>query len=427
MLPLSFIREHEALVRERLGTRYTDIPLNKLLKLDDRRRELLSDVEQLRAKRNELSKSIGKASDSDRTQLINKTREISDALTNSEPELAHVETQIGSLLLEIPMLPDASVPVGDAQHPGTVHFTSTIEPAIEADRPDHVEIAESLGILDFARSARISGSGFWMFMGAGAQLQRALINWLISVQTQTHGYRELYLPALVTDTAMTNAGKLPKFAGDSYRIDDSQLWLSPTAEVALAEFHAGETFDAENIPARYVAYSPAFRREAGAAGTETRGLKRVHQFDKIEIFQITAPENSYAALEEMRSHAETAIRALELPYRVREVATGDLGFSAAKQYDLEVWSPGAADWLEVSSISNCEAFQTRRAGVRLRRPENRKTEYAHSLNGTALGLPRTFIALLETGFQKDGTVRIPEVLRPYLNGQSVLKPEARWL
>ena len=427
MIPLSFIRENEALVRERLGTRSTDIPLNKLLRLDDRRRELLSDVEQLRAKRNELSKSIGTASDSDRTQLINKTRDISDALTRSEPELTHVETQIGSLLLEIPMLPDVSVPIGDAQHPGTVHFTSTTEPKREPDRPDHVEIAESLGILDFARSARISGSGFWMFMGAGAQLQRALISWLISFQTQTPGYRELYLPALVTDTAMTNAGKLPKFAGDSYRIDNSQLWLSPTAEVALSEFHAGETFEAENLPAKYVAYSPAFRREAGAAGTETRGLRRVHQFDKIEIFQITAPENSYAALEEMRSHAETAIRGLDLPYRVREVATGDLGFAAAKQYDLEVWSPGAADWLEVSSISNCEAFQTRRAGIRLRRPENRKTEYAHSLNGTALGLPRTFIALLETGFQKDGTVRIPEVLQPYLNDQSVLKPEDRWL
>ncbi|HCI86355.1 MAG: serine--tRNA ligase [Chloroflexi bacterium] len=427
MLPLSFIRENKALVQERLGTRSTDIPLNQLLELDDRRRVLLSDVEQLRAKRNDLSKNIGKSSDSKRAQLINKTREVSDELKRSEPELAEVEARIGSLLLEIPMLPDPSVPIGNAQHPGTVHFTSTAEPTIEQDRPNHVEIAESLGILDFARSSRISGSGFWMFMGVGAQLQRALISWLISIQTQTHGYRELYLPALVTGTAMTNAGKLPKFAGDSYRIDNSQLWLSPTAEVALSEFHAGETLDANNVPARYVAYSPAFRREAGSAGTETRGLRRVHQFDKVELFQITAPEKSYAALEEMRSHAETALKGLELPYRVREVATGDLGFSAAKQYDLEVWSPGAADWLEVSSISNCEAFQTRRAGIRLRKPENRKTEYAHSLNGTALGLPRTFIALLETGFQKDGTVRIPEVLQPYLDNQRILKPEDRWL
>ena len=427
MLPLSFIRKNESLVRERLGTRSDKIPLNKLLELDDRRREILSGVEKLRANRNELSKSIGKASDGERTQLINKTRDISDALAHSEPELANVEAQVKSLLLEIPMLPDVSVPVGDVNHPGTVHFTSKAQPKIEPDWPSHVEIAESLGILDFARSARISGSGFWIFMGAGAQLQRALINWLINLQTQTHGYHELYLPALVTNRAMTNAGKLPKFAGDSYRIDDGQLWLSPTAEVALSEFHAGETLNSADVPAKYVAYSAAFRREAGAAGTETRGLRRVHQFDKIEIFQITTSENSYAALEEMRGHAEAAIRGLELTYRVREVATGDLGFTAAKQYDLEVWSPGAADWLEVSSISNCEAFQTRRSGVRLRRTQNRKTEYAHSLNGTALGLPRTYIALLETGFQKDGTVRIPEVLQPYLDGRSVLEPEDRWL
>ena len=416
MLTLKFIRDHEALVRERLATRCAEIPLDKLLKCDQQRRELLSEVEHLRAERNNISRRIGDASNVERPSLIDQTRELTAALDTSDPKLSCIEAEIDRLLLEIPMLPHESVPIGDSNHPGEVRFASGAPPAITASWPTHVEIAEALGILDFSRSARISGSGFWIYRGAGARLQRALIQWMLDLQTRDHGYRELYMPALVTESAMRNAGKLPKFAADAYHIDSSRLWLSPTAEVSLAEYHAGETLEATQLPAKYVAYAPAFRQEAGAAGTETRGLRRVHQFDKIELFNLTVPEDSYTAIDRMCAEAEAAIQGLGLTYRIREVPSGDLGFAAAKQYDLEVWSPGAADWLEVSSVSNCEAFQTRRSGIRLRRSRSSSSEYVHSLNGTALGLPRTYVALLENGHQPNGTVVIPEVLRPYMDG-----------
>ena len=416
MLPLKFIRNHEALVRERLATRYAETPLDELLEYDEQRRELLSEVEDLRAKRNEVSRRISEASDIERESLIDRTRELTAALDERKPKLSSIEAVIDRLLLEIPMLPHKSVPVGDTNHPGELRFASGDPPAINGTWPSHVEIGEALGILDFSRSARISGSGFWVYRGAGARLQRALIQWMLDLQIREHGYRELYLPALVTETAMRNAGKLPKFSDDAYHIDNSRLWLSPTAEVALAEYHAGETLEIEQLPAKYVAYAPAFRQEAGAAGTETRGLRRVHQFDKIEIFNLTLPEDSYTAMDRMCAEAETTIQRLGLTYRIREVPSGDLGFTAAKQYDLEVWSPGAAEWLEVSSISNCETFQTRRSGVRIRKSRSNNSEYAHSLNGTALGLPRTYVALLETGHQTNGTVVVPEVLQPYMDG-----------
>ena len=425
MLPLRFIREHEALVRERLATRGGDFLLDDLLGLDNQRRQLLTMVEDLRAARRKVSRGIGQASGGERQTLIGRTRELTAELDEREPKLAQVQTEVDRILLEIPMLPHASALVGDADHPGHVHYCSGT-PNPDNRTPPHDEIARDLGILDFARASKVAGSGFWIFRGAGAQLQRALIQWMLDFQVQEHGYRELYLPALVTKTAMTNAAKLPKFAGDSYAVDNGRRWLSPTAEVALSEYHAGETLDAAVLPAKYVAYAAAFRREAGAAGVETRGLRRLRQFDKIELFNMTTPDDSYVALERMRKEAEAVIRRLGLPYRVREVPTGDLGFAAAKQYDLEVWSPGAGEWLEVSSVSNCEAFQTRRAGVRMRRPGSGKTEYAHSLNGTALGLPRTFVALLENGLQADGTIAIPDVLHPYMGGRTRIEAELQW-
>lgn len=426
MLPLRFIRENETLVRERLSTRGGELPLDELLSLDNQRRQLLTQVESLRAERKQVSRAIGKASAAERESLITQTRALTSELGDREPALSSVQAKVEQLLLEIPMLPHASVPVGDADHPGAVHYCSDA-PAPNSLTPPHDEIAKDLGILDFARASKVAGSGFWIFRGAGARLQRALIQWMLNFQVREHGYRELYLPALVTQTAMTNAAKLPKFAGDSYAVDERRLWLSPTAEVALSEYHAGETLNAAMLPAKYVAYAAAFRREAGAAGVETRGLRRVRQFDKIELFNVTTPDDSYTALERMRSEAEAVIRHLGLSYRVREVPTGDLGFAAAKQYDLEVWSPGAGEWLEVSSVSNCEAFQTRRAGVRIRRAGSGRTQYGHSLNGTALGLPRTFVALLENGLQTDGTVAIPEVLQPYMGGCKRIEAEAPWL
>ena len=426
MLPLRFIREHEALVRERLTTRGGDTPLDELLSLDKQRRRLLTEVEDLRAARKQVSRGIGSASGAERQALIERTRQLTSELADREPELDQIQKEVDRLLLEIPMLPHASAPVGNADHPGQVHYCSGT-PDPDCRTPPHDEIARDLGILDFARASKVAGSGFWIFRGAGAHLQRALIQWMLDFQIQAHGYRELYLPALVTGTAMTNAAKLPKFAADSYAVDNGRQWLSPTAEVALSEYHAGETLDFAALPARYVAYAAAFRREAGAAGVGTRGLRRVRQFDKIELFNVTAPDDSYAALERMRKEAEAVIQRLGLTYRVREVPTGDLGFAAARQYDLEVWSPGAGEWLEVSSVSNCEAFQTRRAGVRIRRPGSARTEYAHSLNGTALGLPRTFVALLENGRQADGSVAIPDVLQPYMGHRTRIEAEASWL
>ena len=425
MLPLRFIREHEALVRERLARRGGDTPLDELLGLDNKRRQLLTEVEGLRAVRRTVSRDIGRASGRERESLIARTRELTAQLGDLEPALTKVQAEVDQLLLEIPMLPHVSAPVGGEDHPGQVHSCSGT-PAPDSQSPPHDEIARDLGILDFTRASKVAGSGFWIFRGAGAQLQRALVQWMLDFQVHEHGYRELYLPALVTETAMTNAAKLPKFAGDSYAVDNRRLWLSPTAEVALSEYHAGETLDAAMLPVKYVAYAAAFRREAGAAGVETRGLRRVRQFDKIELFNVTTPDDSYTALERMCSEAAAVIRQLGLTFRVREVPTGDLGFAAAKQYDLEVWSPGAGEWLEVSSVSNCEAFQTRRAGVRFRGPGSGKTAYAHSLNGTALGLPRTFVALLENGRQSDGTVAIPDVLQPYMGGRTRIETEAQW-
>ena len=426
MLPLRFIREHETLVRERLATRGGDLPLDDLLTLDNERRRLLTKVESLRAARKEVSRKIGQASAGKRESLITRTRELTGELGGLEPDLTKVQAEVDRLLLEVPMLPHPSAPVGGADHPGMIHFRSGA-PNVQEHTPPHDEIARDLGIIDLDRASKVAGSGFWIFRGAGAKLQRALIQWMLDFQVQEHGYRELYLPALVTETAMTNAAKLPKFAGDSYAVDNGRLWLSPTAEVALSEYHASETLDAVRLPAKYVAYAAAFRREAGAAGVETRGLRRVRQFDKIELFNVTTPDDSYAALERMRGEAEAVIRRLGLTFRVREVPTGDLGFAAAKQFDLEVWSPGAGEWLEVSSVSNCEAFQTRRAGVRVRRPGSGRTEYAHTLNGTALGLPRTFVALLESGLQADGSVAIPAVLQPYMGGRTQIEAEAPWL
>lgn len=425
MLPLRFIREHETLVRERLATRGGDLPLDDLLALDNKRRRLLTKVESLRAARKDTSRKIGQASADKRESLITRTRELTGELGALEPDLTKVQAEVDRLLLEVPMLPHASAPVGGADHPGQIHFRSGA-PMVREHTPSHDEIARDLGIVDFDRASKVAGSGFWIFRGAGAQLQRALIQWMLDFQVQEHGYREIYLPALVTETAMTNAAKLPKFAGDSYAVDNGRLWLSPTAEVALSEYHANETLDAARLPAKYVAYAAAFRREAGAAGIETRGLRRVRQFDKIELFNVTTSDDSYAALQRMRGEAEAVIRRLGLTFRVREVPTGDLGFAAAKQFDLEVWSPGAGEWLEVSSVSNCEAFQTRRAGVRVRRPGSARTEYAHSLNGTALGLPRTFVALLESGLQADGAVAIPSVLQSYMGGRTQIEAETPW-
>ncbi len=425
---MRFIRENEALVREALDARRDDAPLDELLELDGRRRELLGRIESLRNQRNDLSKQIGNTDVAEERQaLIERTRDLSTQLEASEPDLAEIERQIHDRLLLMPAIPHPSVPRGAGEDDNPVLHTTGAAPTFDFDPKPHWELGEQLGILDFPRAANVAGSGFWLFKGVGARLQRALVSWMVEFHTREHGYREIYPPALVTTQGMEDAGKLPKFAEDSYTTTTDPLWLNPTAEVALAVMHRGESLDGAALPVKYVAYSPSFRREAGAAGTETRGLRRVHQFDKVELFIYADPENSYVELEAMLANAEATVAELELPYyRVREICTADLGFAASKQYDIEVWAPGVQDWLEVSSVSNCEAFQARRAGVRIRRPGESGSELAHTLNGSGIALPRTVIALMENFQAADGTVRIPSVLRPYLGGAERLEREAPW-
>ena len=425
MLPLRFIRENADLVRTGLVARGDEAPLDDLLAVDEQRRVLLIEVEQWRAERNRLSRAIGAATDpAQRTELIAKTRALSQNLDGAEPELGRIEDEIDRLLMQIPALPHASVPAGRDADDNPLVSAHGVPAAFDFEPRPHWEIGEALGVLDFPRAAKIAGSGFWLFRGAGARLQRALVAWAIDFQVREHGYLEVLPPALVTSRGMTDSGKLPKFADDSYRMATDDLWLNPTAEVPLTAMHRGEVLEGAALPLRYVAYTPAFRREAGAAGIDTRGLQRLHQFDKVELYSYALADHSYDELETMREHAEAALQALGLPHRTVEVCVGDLGFTAAKTYDLEAWAPGVNAWLEVSSISNCEAFQARRAGIRARQPGSSHTEYVHTLNGSGLGMARTMVAILENGQQTDGAVRVPEVLRPYLDGREMLEVEA---
>ncbi len=427
MLPLRFIRENADLVRAGLNARGDDAPLDELLELDLKRRAFLVEVEQWRAERKRVSRAIGAASDpSEREALIAETRALSQRLDDAEPELGRVEEELDRLLGQFPALPHASVPAGQDADDNPVVATQGTPRTFDFEPRPHWEIGETLGVLDFPRAAKIAGSGFWLFRAAGARLQRALVAWAIDFQVREHGYLEVLPPALVTSRGMADSGKLPKFADDSYELPADDLWLNPTAEVPLTAMHRDEVLDGGVLPLRYVAYTPAFRREAGAAGIDTRGLQRLHQFDKVELYAFTLAEHSYDELETMRRHAEAAVAALGLPYRALELCTGDLGFTSAKTYDLEAWAPGVNGWLEISSISNCEAFQARRAGIRARKPGGSHTEFVHTLNGSGLGMARTMVAILENYQQADGTVRVPEVLQPYLDGQKVLEVEPGW-
>lgn len=422
MLPLRFVREHKDLVRAGLTARGDDTPLDELLTVDEQRRSLLTAVERWRADRNDLSRKIGEASGKEeRAALIEKTRAISNELDEAEPKLEVAQKEIDRLLLLIPAIPHTSVPPGHKPSENPILATHGDLPEFNFEPKPHWELGELLGVIDFPRAAKIAGSGFWLFRGVGARLQRALVHWAIDFQVREHGYLEVLPPALVTTRGMTDAGKLPKFADDSYQLPTDDLWLNPTAEVPLTAMHRDEVLDGSRLPIRYTAHTSAFRREAGAAGVETRGLQRVHQFDKVELYSFTTAEQSYDELEMMREHAEKVLQALELPYRVLELCAGDLGFTSSKTYDLEVWAPGVDAWLEVSSVSNCEAFQARRAGIRVRQPGASRTEHLHTLNGSALGMARTLVAILENGQQASGPVRIPEVLRPYMDGLDVLE------
>ena len=379
------------------------------------RREALGRVNDLKALRNRVSKRIGEAKrkGGDARAEIARMREVGAEIAELDVQVASADAWIAEQLAGMPNLPDERVPTAGEQANRIVRSWGTPPEFPFSPRP-HWDLGESLGILDLAAGVRVSGSGFFMLRGRGAALQRGLINWMIGLHTADHRYTELRVPYLVRESTMTGTGQLPKFAEESYVTRRDGLWLIPTAEVPVTNIHRGEILRGDTLPRKYVAYSPCFRREAGAAGKDTRGMLRVHQFDKVELVRFEQPEASAAALEELTGDACRILELLGLPYRVVLLASGDLGFSASLTYDLEVWAPGVEQWLEVSSCSTFTDYQARRANIRFRRAQTSGTEFVHTLNGSALALPRLMVALLETCQQADGSVRLPAVLSPVL-------------
>ena len=419
MIDIKLVRKEPERVKELLSRRdpvYAE-RIDELLTVDRERRTLLTEIEQLKAKRNKLSKEIGKlfkeGKREEALRLKAEVEEISKKAKELERELKDVEERFQKLILSIPNLPHPSVPVGEDENDNVVVRYWGEKPQFDFEPLPHWEIAEKLGILDFERAAKLAGSRFVVYRKWGAKLERALINFMLDLHTQEHGYEEVIPPFLVNTKTMTGTGQLPKFEEDLYRVENEDLWLIPTAEVPLTNLHAGEILPEKELPKYYTAYTPCFRREAGAHGRDVRGIMRLHQFNKVELVKIVHPEKSYEELEKLVREAEKVLQLLGLHYRVVELCTGDLGFSAAKTYDIEVWIPSQNRYREISSCSNCEDFQARRAQIRFRDREG-KTRLVHTLNGSGLAVGRTVIAILEQFQQKDGSVVIPEVLRDYV-------------
>jgi seryl-tRNA synthetase len=418
MLDVKLLRENLASVKERMATRGTIIDWDQFTSLDEERRAALSNLEKLKEKKNRLSGEIGKLkkSGADATALMHEVEELSAAIRNGEGPVANIEARFESFMLSLPNLPHPSVAVGKTSEDNKEIRRWGEPPKFDFEAKNHWDIGEELGILDFSRAAKLAGARFALYKGAGARLERALINFMLDLHTQEREYKEVLPPILVNRATLTATGQLPKFEEDLFRIADPEYFLIPTAEVPVTNIHREETLDREALPIRYVAYTPCFRREAGSYGQDVRGLIRQHQFNKVELVKVTEPETSSEELETMVQDAEEILRRLELPYRVVELCTGDMGFAAAKTYDLEVWLPGQATYREISSCSNCEDFQARRAQIRYRKEKKGKPIFVHTLNGSGLAVGRTFVAVLENYQQKDGSVIIPEALQPYMGG-----------
>jgi seryl-tRNA synthetase len=421
VLNLKQIRENPAAVQAKLHLRSTTSDLQPILTLDQQQRELETQRSQLQARSNEIGKKVGQAlkggSDPESPDLQAWKAEVNDLkqqLSDLGPQERELKAQIETLMLALPNLPDDSAPVGvdesanvEVRRWGNDYLPHLLDPL------PHWEIGKNLGIMNFERSARIAQSRFVTLMGAGAALERALIQFMIDRHIQA-GYTEILPPFLVNSQSLTASGQLPKFAEESFRCKDDDLWLTPTAEVPLTSLHRDEILASEDLPIYYCAYTPCFRREAGSYGRDTRGLIRLHQFNKVEMYKFVHPDTSRAELESLTANAEGILQALQLPYRVIELCTGDMGFSATKTYDLEVWLPSAAKYREISSCSNCQDFQARRGNIRFKEPKQKGTQFVHTLNGSGLAVGRTMSAILENYQQLDGSVKIPEVLQPYL-------------
>lgn len=425
MLDINLIREQPDTVRTGLKNRQMDTAaVDSILQLDEQRRALLTKVESLKAERNTVSKEIGKMKDAAERQLkIEAMRVVGDQIGDLDKQVTDIDAQLRALTATIPNLPDPRTPPGKDDSENVVLRTMREPKKFDFTPKPHWELGPELGIIDFERGTKITGSRFYVLSGAGARLQRALIAFMLDLHIR-QGYTEKYLPFMVKTETVFGAGQLPKFADNLYKDHEEDLYFVPTAEVPLTGLHMDEILDGAGLPLLYTAYTPCFRREKMSAGRDVRGIKRGHQFDKVEMYVYCKPEDSDAWHEKMLANAEETCTALGLAHRVKLLCTGDIGFSAAMTYDVEVWAPGCGEWLEVSSVSNCTDFQARRASIKYRTVDTGKTRFPHTLNGSGLGLPRTLIAVMENYQQADGSLVVPEVLRPWMGGVDVIRPQA---
>jgi len=423
MLDLKSIRENPEKFKNSLKTKGVEKGIDELLEVDEARRKKITEMDALKNLLNKTSRQIGillqEGKEAEAHRLKEEMKKVSDEIDRKEEEVQSLEKELQSLLLNLPNLSHPSVPVGKDESENVVREYHGEPRKFETPPRPHWELGEALGIIDFERGAKISGTRFYVLRGQGARLERCLIQFMLDVHTKEHGYVEIFPPFLIRRECMVGTGQLPKFEEDMYRIDRDDLFLDPTAEVPVTNLHRGEILSAEELPIRYVAYSACFRREAGAAGKDVRGIIRVHQFNKVELVKFTTPETSYEELEKLKRDAASILEKLGLAYRVVEMCTGDLGFAAAKKYDLDVWMPGQNRYVEVSSISNFEAFQARRANIRYREHPKAKPKYVHTLNGSGLAVGRTLAAVLENYQNADGSISIPPVLIPYFGATKV--------
>lgn len=426
MLDVNLIRKNPEVVKDNLKKRNFDFDLDALRKLDVKRRELIAEKESLQNYRKESSKQIGalQKAGKDASEMIRETKEVGEKIRVFEIELRETEEQFNANMLEIPNIVHDSLPVGPDEASNRVERISGEPKEFGFKIKDHAQLGEDLGIIDFQRATKVAGARFAFMVGSGAKLERALINFMLAEHTKNHGYCEVIPPFIVNADSLTGTGQLPKFEEDLFKLtDERNLYLCPTAEVPVTNYYAGEIIDSGKLPAAFVAYTPCFRSEAGSYGKDTRGLIRQHQFNKVELVRYCRPEESYEQLELLTAHAEKILQLLELPYRTITLSTGDIGFAASKTYDIEVWVPSQNTYREISSCSNYEAFQARRANIKYRPQPGGKPAFVHTLNGSGLAVGRTVVAILENYQQDDGSIFIPEVLVPFMDGQKEIKPE----
>ncbi len=420
MISIQFIRQNPEVLREALNKRNDTAPVDEVLRLDSEQRKLQQEIDELRARRNKVSKEIGKMKEKP-PEMIEEMRQVGNRIKSLEQQASELSEQLTDLLLRIPNIPQESVPVGNDESDNIVVRSWGERRQFDFQTRPHWELGKSLGIIDFERGTKISGSRFYVLRGSGARLQRALINFMLDVHINEFGYSEVYPPFMVKGECMVGSGNLPKFGENLYHDQEEDFWFVPTAEVPLTNLYRDEILHPGTLPIHHVAYTACFRREKMSAGKDVRGIKRGHQFDKVELYKFCEPETSNDELERMVEAAETICRKLELPYRILELCTADLGFPSSKSYDIETWAPGCAEWLEVSSCSNCLDFQARRTNVRYRPESGAKAQYPHTLNGSGLALPRVVISILENYQQADGSIKVPEALRPYMGNIDTIR------